>query len=245
MSSGRVFITEGAGARWSSLGRGDHQNRAPGERTVSLVGGRARSTKAFRGESQGVSSRVTSLAILSGWAGNPKPSGLTGACLHPSKAARATKLERRESCSNGFAPRAGGTAKRQLGRARSIAHRPARGRASREDGHVSSGNCNGSTGARGTCRLLKSKRGIFLVPGVSTKGEALNARQGPARRLVPSRRVAARWRAEWDSKRTHERRSNEGGRGRFSSQRVSSRAARLRSLGSRLRTERRAKGRTS
>jgi hypothetical protein len=52
-----------------------------------------------------------------------RPSGLAGACLHPSKPTRAARLQRREG-SNGFAPRARGTAKRQLDRATSIAHRP-------------------------------------------------------------------------------------------------------------------------
>jgi hypothetical protein len=73
-------------------------------------------------------------------------------------------------------------------------HRPSghRARADRKEGHVSGGIRSGSTGARGTRRLLKSKRGILLAPGVSTKEEASNAKGGSVRRPSSSGCVAAR-----------------------------------------------------
>jgi hypothetical protein len=95
-------------------------NGLPGRRSSSFDEG-------LPGRKSRKSSRVTSLAIRSGWAGKSKhrPSGLAGACLHPSKTDRTAKARSTGQCSNGFAPRAGGTVKRQLDRATSIAHRPA------------------------------------------------------------------------------------------------------------------------
>lgn len=48
------------------------------------------------------------------------------------------------------------------------------GRANRKEGHVRGGIRHGSSGARGTRRLLKTRRGILLAPGVSSKDGALS-----------------------------------------------------------------------
>jgi hypothetical protein len=186
-------------------------SRVPGERTVSLVGDRARSTKASHGESQGVSSRVTSLAILRGWAGNPKPSVPPARVSTHQNPIGPPKLDRRESARKASrhepghgeeAARSGDVHRLPTLIANTITamlpgqrcHRAqrARARVDRKEDHVSSGIRNGSPGARGTRRLLKSKRGILLAPGVSTKGEALNAKHGAVRRFVSGRRVTAR-----------------------------------------------------
>lgn len=220
-------------------------NRAPGERTVSLVGDRF--VRRRRPEARAKGCRRASRLPPSS-ADGPATRNLRVPLARVSTHQRPIgppKLERRESAR--LASRHEPGHGEETARSGEV-HRPptrleleptARKATSR------SGIRNGSTGARGTCRLLKSIRGIFLAPDVSTKGETLNAWQGLVRRFFVEQTRHRKVTSGADSERTHERRSNEGARGRFSSQRVSSRAASLRSLGSRLRTERRAKGRTS
>lgn len=146
------------------------------------------------------------------WMGRqPETFGPVGACLHPSKPDRASKARPAGKCSKASrhepghgeeAARSGdvhrlptliaNTITAMLAGQRCHRAQRARARVDRKDDHVSSGIRNGSPGARGTRRLLKSKRGILLAPGVSTKEEALNARHGAVHRFVSSRRVAAR-----------------------------------------------------
>jgi hypothetical protein len=70
MSIPRVFDTEGAGARWSSLGRGDQFTELRANERTPWSGSRTRSTEAFRGESrEALSARHVPRHPLQGWAG--------------------------------------------------------------------------------------------------------------------------------------------------------------------------------